>query len=72
MRVGLADMRCKALKQQTLIGAMESRLEFTAANLTTAHENVTSSESVIRDADMAKEMTGYTRTTCSCRLPSPC
>ncbi|MBQ1417099.1 MAG: hypothetical protein IIY91_07315, partial [Selenomonas sp.] len=36
----------RALKQQTLIGAMESRLEFTAANLTTAHENVTSSESV--------------------------
>ncbi len=51
----------RALKQQTLIGAMESRLEFTAANLTTAHENVTSSESVIRDADMAKEMTGYTK-----------
>ncbi len=94
LRVGLADMRCKALglrksdgtnisvatqeqansaitvidraigralKQQTLIGATVSRLEYTAANLTTAHENVTASESVIRDADMAKEMSGYTK-----------
>ena len=94
MRVGLGDMRCKALglrksdgttvsvttqelansaitvidraigralKQQTLIGAMTSRLVYTAANITTAHENVTSSESVIRDADMAKAMTDYTK-----------
>ena len=46
---------------ETLIGATVSRLEYTAANLTTAHENVTASESVIRDADMAKEMSGYTK-----------
>ena len=51
----------KALKQQTYIGAVESRLEFTAANITTAHENVTASESVIRDADMAKTFTAYTK-----------
>ncbi|WP_366072587.1 flagellin [uncultured Anaerovibrio sp.] len=51
----------RALKQQTIIGAVESRLEFTAANITTAHENVTASESVIRDADMAKSFTAYTR-----------
>ena len=51
----------KALKQQTYIGAVESRMEFTAANLTTASENVQSSESTIRDADMAKEMTSYTK-----------
>ena len=51
----------RALKQQTMIGAVESRLEYTAANITTAHENVTASESVIRDADMAKSFTAYTK-----------
>ena len=51
----------KALDQQTTIGAAESRLEYTQSNLTTASENVTSAESVIRDADMAKEMTNYTK-----------
>ena len=51
----------KALDQQTTIGAVEARLEYTASNLTTASENVTASESTIRDADMAKEMTEYTK-----------
>ena len=51
----------KALDQQTTIGAIESRLEYTSTNLTTASENVTASESTIRDADMAKEMTEYTK-----------
>ena len=51
----------KALDQQTTIGSVESRLEYTASNLTTASENVQSSESTIRDADMAKEMTEYTK-----------
>ena len=51
----------KALDQQTTIGSIESRLEYTQANLTTASENVTAAESVIRDADMAKEMTEYTQ-----------
>jgi len=51
----------KALDQQTSIGAAESRLEYTQANLTTSSENVTSAESTIRDADMAKEMTNYTK-----------
>ena len=51
----------KALDQQTTIGAVESRLEYTSSNLTTASENVQASESTIRDADMAKEMTNYTR-----------
>ncbi len=51
----------KALDQQTTIGAIESRLDYTASNLTTASENVTASESTIRDADMAKEMTEYTK-----------
>ncbi len=51
----------KALDQQTTIGAVESRLEYTSSNLTTASQNVQSSESTIRDADMAKEMTEYTK-----------
>ncbi len=51
----------KALDQQTTIGSVESRLEYTSTNLTTASENVQASESTIRDADMAKEMTEYTK-----------
>jgi flagellin len=51
----------KALEQQTTIGAIESRLEYTSTNLTTSSENVQASESTIRDADMAKEMTEYTK-----------
>ena len=51
----------KALDQQTTIGSVESRLEYTSSNLTTASTNVQSSESTIRDADMAKEMTEYTK-----------
>lgn len=51
----------KALDQATTIGALASRMEYTQSNLTTAAENVQASESTLRDADMAKEMTNYTR-----------
>ncbi|MCR5438400.1 MAG: flagellin [Selenomonas sp.] len=51
----------KALKLQTTVGAVESRLGFTVSNLTTASESTNASESIIRDADMAKEMTNYTK-----------
>ena len=51
----------RALNQLTTIGAVTSRMEYTRANLTTASENTVSAESVIRDADMAKEMTEYTK-----------
>lgn len=51
----------KALDQQTTIGAVEARLEYTGNNLTTSSENVQAAESTIRDADMAKEMTAYTK-----------
>ena len=51
----------KALDQQTTIGSIESRLNYTSSNLTTGSENVQASESTIRDADMAKEMTEYTK-----------
>ena len=51
----------KVLDQQTTIGATQNRLEFTAANLTTASENTQASNSTIRDSDMAREMTSYTK-----------
>ncbi len=51
----------KALDQQTTIGAIEARLEYTSSNLTTSAENTQAAESAIRDADMAKEMTNYTK-----------
>ncbi len=51
----------KALTVQTNIGAVENRMNFTAANITTASENTQATESVIRDADMAREMTAYTK-----------
>ena len=51
----------KALNQQTTIGAIQSRLDFTASNIITAHENVTASESTIRDSDMAQTFTAYTK-----------
>lgn len=51
----------KALDQQTAIGAVQSRLEHTYNNLVTARTNVQAAESVVRDADMAKEMTDFTK-----------
>ncbi len=51
----------KALDQQTDIGSIEARLEMTSSNLVTSSENVQASESTIRDANMPKEMTEYTR-----------
>ena len=51
----------KALNQQVTIGNISNRLEYTAANLRVASDNVQASESTIRDADMAKEMTEYTK-----------
>lgn len=51
----------KALDLQTKIGAETSRLEFTSANVNLTNENTQAAESVIRDADMAKEQTNYAR-----------
>ncbi|QLG38200.1 flagellin [Paenibacillus sp. E222] len=43
-------------KQRAKIGAVQNRLEYTSNNLGTTIENLTASESRIRDTDMAKEM----------------
>lgn len=51
----------KALDESTNIGAYLARFEHTAKFLMTMNENVQSSESVIRNADMAKEMTTLTK-----------
>ena len=50
-----------ALDNQTRMCAYQSRLDYTVSNLTTSNENTQSSESTIRDANMAKEMTEYTK-----------
>jgi len=44
------------------LGAYQNRFEHTIANLSVAVENLSASESRIRDTDMAMEMTAYTRT----------
>ena len=51
----------KATDQAVAIGAAQNRLGYTSSNLVTASENVQDAESVIRDSDMAKEMTAYTK-----------
>ena len=51
----------KATDQAVAIGAVQTRLGYTSSNLTVASENVQASESTIRDSDMAKEMTAYTK-----------
>jgi flagellin len=43
------------------IGAAQNRLGYASANLSTTIENVQSAESTIRDADMASEMTTFTK-----------
>lgn len=45
----------------TTLGAQKVRMGTMNDNITTSHENTTAAESVLRDADMAKEMTDYTR-----------
>lgn len=47
------------LAQRTELGSIEARLGFVADNLATETENLTASESAIRDLDMAKGMTDF-------------
>ena len=51
----------KISMKRARLGAYQNRLEHTITNLTTAGENLTTSESRIRDTDMAKEMMNFTR-----------
>ncbi|MEW6476484.1 MAG: flagellin [Actinomycetota bacterium] len=43
------------------LGAVQNRLEHTISNLSVATENLSASESRIRDTDMAQEMVSFTR-----------
>ncbi len=43
------------------VGAYMNRLQYAASNLATTIENVQASESIIRDVDMASEMTGFVK-----------
>ncbi len=48
--------------QRASLGAVQNRFEHTIANLNVTVENLSASESRIRDTDMAMEMTAYSRT----------
>ncbi len=50
-----------ALKEQTKMGAYQMRLSQTEETLIAEHENTISAESVLTDADMAKEMNEFTK-----------
>jgi flagellin len=47
--------------QRAQFGAVQNRLEYTLQNLAIYEENLTSSESRIRDVDMASEMVNFTK-----------
>jgi flagellin len=51
----------KVSEERGKLGALQNRLEHTINNLKTAHENLTSAESRIRDTDMAMEMAEFTK-----------
>jgi flagellin len=48
-------------EQRSRLGAVQNRLEFTISNLDISSENLSASESRIRDADMAAEMMRFTQ-----------
>ncbi|MGE6631041.1 flagellin Hag [Bacillus sp. NPDC077027] len=47
--------------QRAKLGAVQNRLEHTINNLSASSENLTAAESRIRDVDMAKEMSEFTK-----------
>jgi flagellin len=51
----------KVAEQRATLGAVQNRLDHTINNLSTSSENMTNSESRIRDVDMAKEMMQFTK-----------
>lgn len=60
--IGLCDEALRIIsKQRADLGAYYNRLEHSAKGLMNAYENVQSSESRIRDTDMAEQMSSFTR-----------
>ena len=47
--------------QRAALGAVQNRLEHKISNLDNTVENVSAAESRIRDVDIAKEMTNFTK-----------
>jgi flagellin len=58
---GLDDAIKNVSKVRSEFGAVQNRLEHRLNNLATYQENLTASESRIRDVDMAEEMTKFTK-----------
>ena len=48
-------------RQRGTLGAIQNRLQYTTANSENAIENLTAAESAIRDADVAEEISAFTR-----------
>jgi flagellin len=51
----------KVSSERAKLGAVQNRLEHTINNINTTSENLTASESRVRDVDMAKEMMEFTK-----------
>jgi flagellin len=61
--IGLLDTAIKSVStSRANLGALQNRFEHTINNLNVTAENLTASESRIRDTDMAQEMTNFSRT----------
>jgi len=60
--IGTIDAAIAAVSSgRSTLGATQNRLEHTVANLSVAVENLSASESRVRDTDMAEEMVSFTR-----------
>ncbi|OLP64877.1 Flagellin [Bacillus pumilus] len=61
-QLGIIDAAIKQVSdQRSKLGAVQNRLEHTINNLGASAENLTAAESRIRDVDMAKEMSEFTK-----------
>ncbi|MED4308783.1 flagellin Hag [Bacillus paralicheniformis] len=61
-QLGAIDNAIKQVStQRSKLGAVQNRLEHTINNLSASGENLTAAESRIRDVDMAKEMSEFTK-----------
>jgi flagellin len=57
----LDDALSYVTTQRSKLGAVQNRMEYTQSSLDISAENLTNAESRIRDVDMAKEMTQFTK-----------
>ena len=55
------DAMKKVSTERSNLGAVQNRLEYTISNLNNSAENLTSAESRIRDVNMAKEMSTFSK-----------